>query len=98
MKYNVDYFIKKFRAIPASKWTTETYASGDKCCALGHCGVRDDNMKEGYGMMAQSLRDLFRGHGLLLLSINDGEEHGYAQKTPRARILAALKDIKKAEK
>jgi hypothetical protein len=39
MKYNVDYFIKKFEAIPEEKWATQDFSNGDRHCANGHCGV-----------------------------------------------------------
>lgn len=37
--YNVDYFIKKFEAIPEEKWCTGSWKNGESCCANGHCGV-----------------------------------------------------------
>lgn len=33
--YNVDYFIKKFEAIPESSWGKINLDT----CALGHCGM-----------------------------------------------------------
>lgn len=39
-KYTPEYFLKKFSSIPASKWTTGELQKGDKCCALGFCGVK----------------------------------------------------------
>lgn len=39
MEYTVDYFIKKFEAIPEERWTTGTFLSyeEERRCALGHC-------------------------------------------------------------
>jgi hypothetical protein len=44
MKYNVDYFIKKFEAIPETKWITTYLNLEDAYCALGHCGVTDNDL------------------------------------------------------
>jgi hypothetical protein len=94
MKYTVDYFINKFKAIPSSKWTTGQYTIGTKCCALGHCGERGLGVG---GPEAKALGEMLRT-GSTVVKINDGEHPLYLQKTPRARILAALKDLKKAQK
>jgi hypothetical protein len=45
--YSAEYFIKKFEAIPDSKWTTGDLIKNDEhgvelCCALGHLDVRYD--------------------------------------------------------
>lgn len=56
MEYTVEYFIKKFEAIPEERWTTGTFLSyeEERRCALGHCfskeiiwklkdaGIKDD--------------------------------------------------------
>lgn len=39
-KYTPEYFLNKFSEIPNSKWTTGELRNGDKCCALGFCGVK----------------------------------------------------------
>lgn len=38
MEYTIDFFIKKFEAIPDANWTTGVYKDfcGNKC-AIGHC-------------------------------------------------------------
>lgn len=38
MQYTVDYFIKKFKAIPERKWTVKEFRNwmGQRC-AMGHC-------------------------------------------------------------
>lgn len=39
--YNVDYFIRKFEAIPEERWITGAFVDpSGNCCAFGHCGVR----------------------------------------------------------
>jgi hypothetical protein len=42
-EYTVDYYIQKFESIPDNQWTTSCFIDDSgKCCALGHCGDRDD--------------------------------------------------------
>jgi hypothetical protein len=91
-KYDVDYFIKKFEAIPEVNWTTGVFNDGcGRFCALGHCG-------ETFGRTSQeafALRDLLDFElNESITRINDGNCPEYDQPTPRARILAALRDIK----
>lgn len=102
--YDVSYFIKKFSAIPDDKWFTGDYSNrtGDKFCALGHCGMHDgcfDKTEE-----SSSLNELFTGFKITektacglpaVPAINDGNAIEYQQPTPKQRILAALWDIKK---
>lgn len=42
MTYDVNYFIKKFKAIPDKDWTTGSFMNGftSQRCALGHCMSR----------------------------------------------------------
>lgn len=42
MNYDVNYFIKKFEAIPAENWIRLDVGDDEDGphCALGHCGVR----------------------------------------------------------
>lgn len=87
MSYDVDYFIKKFEAIPDSKWCVGNLEDRQcRHCALGHCG------ETGYGMTIE-------GEALYWLlptvdRINDGETFGKG-KHPRTRILNALRDLKR---
>lgn len=90
--YDVNYFISKFEAIPEEKWTTGRYIDENgRCCAYGHCGVMPNLMTE----EAKALENLF---AKILQSpdhVNDNKAIHYTQETPKARILAALYDIKK---
>lgn len=85
---NVDYFIKKFRSIPEALWTTGYLHNGwtHQCCAIGFC----DNTEK------QPLVDLFRRVlGMQVHHVNDDYSRSrFPQKTPKARILAALEIIK----
>jgi hypothetical protein len=97
--YDADYFIKKFEAIPEEKWAVGTYEEGGCCCALGHCGFRFK--REGYSETVTTdegaaLALLFKSHHRAAPVVNDGYDHRYQQSTPKARILAALVDIKAA--
>lgn len=93
--YDKAYFIAKFEAIPDGKWCTRTQVDDDgRCCALGHCSRSLGAMsKEGHAlaMLFEPTRD--EGGKLVVARINDGEAPRYQQTTPRARVLAALRDL-----
>lgn len=83
MSYDRNHFITRFTAIPDERWRI-----GDRWsphpdvphCALGHCSY-----DEGAALV-----------NLLACSvalINDGLDPRYQQPTPRARVLAALRDL-----
>jgi hypothetical protein len=104
MKYDVDYFINKFEAIPEDKWHIGALRNEDgyKRCALGHCC--GESIPEYFGItnrpteMCNDLSNFFRG----LINadvgiVNDGSDTRYKQSTPKQRILAALRDIKKLQ-
>jgi hypothetical protein len=101
-QYTPDYYISKFEAIPDKFWTTGNYATrrGDTlvCCAYGHCGVRGIfDEQDGNNEEADALRDLFLRCPLKpasVIEINDGRNPNFQQPTPKARILAALREIK----
>ncbi len=94
-KFDVDYFIKKFRAIPEAKWCTQLLRNHDDTqrCALGHCLTLPDSYFSSECGALQELfsetLDTFPGF------VNDGDHSRYQQLSPKKRILAALKDIKK---
>ena len=91
-KYDADYFIRKFSAIPARLWCTDYLMLADgRRCARGWCGVLPPTREQTPEDIA-----LFRVLNGETVSINNGYLTGYPQKTPRARILAALRDAKKA--
>lgn len=105
--YTVDYFIKKFEAIPLDKWTTGTFGTlGDKHCALGHCGTGSMNIATLINQINYpttelgSLTNLFSTYlRCAVTGVNDEGRNTenlvvYPQLTPKERILAALCDIK----
>lgn len=91
--YDADYFIYKFKAIPEGEWCKGKFKYSNKFCALGHCGARTGYVK---GIPeADALSDLFEKNICEeLVEINDGTSGEYLQKSPKQRILAALRDIK----
>jgi hypothetical protein len=91
---SVDYFIKKFNRINDNLWTTTKYKNKEKLCALGHCGEIKSRKPTNESLV---LDHLFNKHGLRVSLINDGKCSKYDQDTPKKRILAALRDIKKIE-
>lgn len=90
MNYDIDYFIRKFEAIPEEKWCTNQFHNGNQSCALGHCGLNNggDWTDEASVLWYTILPDG-------VTKINDGDHSEYAQDTPKQRILAALQDAKK---
>lgn len=92
-QYTVDFFIKRFEIISEDKWCIENYRENEKRCVLGHCGATISKLTK----MSTALDNLtFRCLHKNIADINDGEAKGYKQKTPKQRVLAALKDIKKS--
>lgn len=90
MKYGVDYFIKKFSAIPEELWMTGDFTDGTRYCVLGHCGERDDIMVT---RESRALRLLFKTGPVVgpVFTNDDAIELG---PTPKTRVLAALRRIK----
>ncbi len=93
-KYSVDWFIKEFEKIPASKWIVGSLKdSYGNCCAIGHCVYTLKNAgNANTKLMLLFAKNLDRGP----MMINDNGYKGL--KTPKGRILRALKDIKKKQK
>lgn len=102
MKYDVNYFINKFEAIPEDDW-----GAGDlqKHCALYHCGLVDNVYKHNdetialaklFGakepMYGQYGTPLYMDHIYL---VNDGiDEYKSLGNTPKERILNKLYQIR----
>lgn len=93
MIYDVDYFIKKFEAIPENKWIT--------CRLYDNCGR---HCAEGWALEfgGQECKNHLQGHfnkiGIRWASeVNNEPFDRYQQETPKQRVLAALYDIQKLE-
>lgn len=88
--YGKAYFIAKFEAIPEERWTEcgQYMDHEGRCCARGHLGESNTNTPDS----SRALTRLFKGHGYVT-AINDGRDSKYQQPTPRARMLAALRDL-----
>lgn len=116
MKHDVDYFIKKFSAIPDNLWITYSRSNGQGGhCAHGWCDVQTVAQYSGsFGKMTEEEKGLidiatkyftwqplyslpervsFRGFAY----INNAPSDRYPQTTPKARVLAALEDIKRQQ-
>jgi len=96
MNYDVDYFIRKFEAIPEDKWCDDgSFRKDGKACAYGHC--KGDGAASPEGSALGNIWDAFSPHydydgGIAY--INDGKNDKYQQPTPKQRVLAALYDVK----
>lgn len=103
--YTVDYFIKKFEAIPESKIISFNQFDGHgNHCALGWCNLSNRTPTKA-DPEADALIGLFAAvpsptnpgweeYGWSVADINNGDNTEYQQPTPKQRILAALRDIK----
>jgi hypothetical protein len=91
----VEHFLRKFEAIPDGLWREDgNYGAHEEpCCAMGHCGIHrwTDSTPE-----ADALMELIRRlpDSPVVIMVNDGDVPAYKQPTPKARILAALNDVK----
>ena len=97
--YNTEYFIEKFAAIPEDRWCNEVYQSLDRYCALGHCGITNENCRRTDDQLpeATALTEIFKAYGTLVSWVNDGYNEHFQQDHPKKRILAALAKIKNEE-
>lgn len=101
--YNVQYFINKFSAISDDMWISGSLNNGRACCALGHCGVLEQNIgeegeinhSEGEALaILLSIVHPSNNNFAVVYKLNDGYLTKYPQPTPKERILAALYDVK----
>ena len=119
MHYDVDYFIRKFAAIPEEMYTVGTlgYPGGPRCAnghCMGHPDLNDRYTEEGAALyrVFQPLRVHRYENGSEITNeernsagrycfkadrINNGLTREYRQSSPKQRILAALRDIKKLQ-
>lgn len=93
-KYTPQYLIKFFSAIPDERWTVggrhDCRASGNGC-ALNHAYVHS-------AAAANALIGLFNRSEFHIVDVNDlSTNPRFPQTTPKARILAALAHIEKAQ-
>jgi hypothetical protein len=91
-KYDVDYFIEMFEAIPEDQWTTGYYTdpeNPEKHCVLGHCAARAGDQ------MGCQLQVLLEEKFPNVVYVNDRAT--FLGDTPKKRILKALRMIKNGE-
>jgi len=107
--YNIDYFLKKFDAIPEDKWIIaylQDPIDQDKHCALGHCGVRNNyniTTEESIALMKifnknhkRLKRNISKGNFSNVYLVNDGD-HYYDYiygETPKERVINFLEECK----
>lgn len=97
--YNVDYFIKKFDAIPDDQIGSVTI---ERHCSLWHCGVRssNDGLTEealALGELLQTLNPAANSPEEAVIQLNDSPWMGTVigpGRTPKLRMLYALRKIK----
>lgn len=92
----VPFFIKMFRGIPNARWCTYFLEVNGQRCAFGHCGITQFHQRF-VNPKSRALAKVFGGMDKGYergVSINNGRDPSYHQRTPKARILAALSDIK----
>lgn len=90
-KFEVNYYINKFEAIPEDKWCEGVFNNKDQYCALGHCGANQTKRRNDE---SDALCDLFNFKlNTFVGRVNDGRDPRFQQDTPKQRILAALRSI-----
>ena len=92
-KHNAQFFIEGFEFIPDRFWTTGVCVGNGCFCALGHLGTVIVNRPN---KLSKEFFYILKNAGIARFNyeINDGYNARYPQPTPKARILAALKDAK----
>lgn len=107
MDYTIDYFIRKFSAIPEENWCIRARVKGDQRCAYGWCYPSKSIAGKSIIQGAVPVSDEERSLSILIKrlnprwgagGVNNGIYEKYQQPTPKQRILAALYDIKKLSK
>ena len=87
MKYDLDYFIDKFEAIPEERWCTNTYLNGKQSCVLGHCGERDNWSTEESEKLCKITN--------CITGVNDGlPPYNRYGSNPKQRVITYLKELK----
>ncbi len=111
MKYDVGYFITKFKKLPEEKWIRHRLFNKEKTkfCANGFCGVTSECSSDPFGTAecnflhtkeSAALNDLFQKYfSLSTAEINDDEFKIFdvTNSTPQQRIIAALTEIKELQ-
>lgn len=103
-EYTVDYFIKKFNKIPGDQWGTHAYYNPNTKtrCAEGFCRKEITNGPDLHHCIpsqeSRALILLFNSYNLNVHDINDGICNAYPQKSPKLRIMTALRDMKRLSK
>lgn len=88
--YDINYFIKKYKAIPAHMFRKQmSVKPGGPNCYLGHCKSLEEQI---------ALMNIFDNLGISLAELIYGMIKDYQQPDFKKRILAALSDARVAKK
>lgn len=97
MKYDVDYFINKFMAIPEDRWCQGEFENDlGQCCTLGHCGMNGSEFTEEGWALSELVSEYYYKSGITyhpVTKINDGDG-----PNPKENILRVLTKIKEKQK
>lgn len=107
MKYDVDYFIEKFEAIPEEKWIkggTYDFAGTGNHCVLGHCGIKNmhdkvrlnDEQKALFKIFGASTNYMYKGRNMgpnwsKVYEVND---KGTSKLSAKKNVIEFLKSVK----
>ena len=88
--YTRDVLQKLLEAIPSERWCIGITT----CLDTQHCALQHLSYTHGKPEAQLAINNLFIKHLHTGVSrVNDGHDPRYPQPTPRARVLAALKDL-----
>lgn len=101
-KYTADYFIDKFKKIPSKNWCDGALSKGVKRCALGHCGFTDKEITEESAALMELVETVLDTSVAMINDFSEWDQNFHLPylkhiKSPKKRVLAALKLIKKME-
>lgn len=92
-KFDLEYFIKKFEAIPEDQWTTGRYEDDKGCkCAYGHCGL---SKGQHCNKESDALDDITRPK-TFMSRVNDNVDGNFNDfgSTPKQRVVNYLKSLR----
>jgi hypothetical protein len=102
-KVEAQAFIAQLGVIPPERWCVARFCldegqDNQRCCVLGHLGVRVDNLHTPAAEGLKNLIQTYFGKGIeiAVVRINDGHHPNFPHatyRTPKERVLAALRLI-----
>lgn len=95
-KFDLEYFVSKFEAIPDDQWITGEFFDERGCkCAYGHCGAVNSSTDT---IESSKLLDLDLEHSFRIAAVNDNTDNEYSAygSTPKQRVVNYLKSLRDA--